>query len=337
MVEACRLFDSLEEKNSIVWAALFSGYVKLKQCEAFFDLLREYIAKEAAIPDALILINAFNVCAFQAALGPGKQIHGYVFRMGIEMDMKTTTAMIDMYSKCGSIPYAEKLFLKVIERDLVLYNVMLAGYAHHGHEIKAINLFQEMLERGVGPDAVTFVALLSACRHRGLVDLGEKTFYSMTEDYHILPETDHYACMIDLYGRASQLEKMVLFMQRIPVEHQDAAVVGAFFNACRLNNNTELAKEAEEKLLNIEGDSGARYVQLANVYAAEGNWAEMGRIRREMRGKEAKKFAGCSWVYLDNEVHSFTSGDRTHTKAESIYSMLEFLKAELYEIAGAFR
>jgi len=337
MVEACRLFDSLEEKNSIVWAALFSGYVKLKQCEAFFELLREYIAKEAAIPDALILISAFNVCAFQAALGPGKQIHGYVFRMGIGMDMKTTTAMIDMYSKCGSIPYAEKLFLKVIERDLVLYNVMLAGYAHHGHEIKAINLFQEMLERGVGPDAVTFVALLSACRHRGLVDWGEKTFYSMTEDYHILPETDHYACMIDLYGRASQLEKMVQFMQRIPMEHQDAAVVGAFFNACRLNNNTELAKEAEEKLLNIEGDSGARYVQLANVYAAEGNWAEMGRIRREMRGKEAKKFAGCSWVYLDNEVHSFTSGDRTHTKAESIYSMLEFLKAELYEIAGVFR
>jgi len=336
MVEACRLFDSLEEKNSIVWAALFGGYVKLNQCEAIFELLCLYIAKEAAIPDALILVSAISVCAFQAALGPGKQIHGYVYRMGIEMDIKMTTAMIDMYSKCGSIPYAEKMFLKVIERDLVLYNVMVAGYAHHGYEIKAINLFQEMLERGVGPDAITFVALLSACRHRGLVDLGERTFYSMTEDYHIMPETDHYACMIDLYGRASQLEKMVLFMQRIPIEYQDAAVVGAFFNACRLNKNAELAREAEEKLLKIEGDSGARYVQLANAYAAEGNWAEMGRIRKEMRGKEAKKFAGCSWVYLDNGVHTFISGDRTHSKAVCIYSMLDFLTSELYEIAGAF-
>jgi pentatricopeptide repeat protein len=213
---------------------------------------------------------------------------------------------------------------------------MVAGYAHHGYEIKAINLFQEMLERGVGPDAITFVALLSACRHRGLVDLGERTFYSMTEDYLILPETDHYACMIDLYGRASQLEKMVLFMQRIPIEYQDAAVAGAFFNACRLNKNTELAREAEEKLLKIEGDSGARYVQLANAYAAEGNWAEMGRIRKEMRGKEAKKFAGCSWVYLDNGVHTFISGDRTHSKAVCIYSMLDFLTSELYEIAGVF-
>ncbi|KAJ6385867.1 hypothetical protein OIU77_028938 [Salix suchowensis] len=333
MMEACRLFDSLEEKNYIVWAALFSGYVKLNRSEAIFELLSLYIATEAAIPDALILVSALSVCAFQAALGPGKQIHGYVYRMGVEMDIKMTTAMIDMYSKCGSIPYAEKMFLKVIERDLVLHNVMIAGYAHHGYEIKAINLFQEMLEGGVGPDAITFVALLSACRHRGLVDLGERTFYSMTEDYHILPETDHYACMIDLYGRASELEKMVLFMQGIPIEYQDAAVVGAFLNACRLNKSTELAREAEEKLLKIEGDSGARYVQLANAYAAEGNWAEMGRIRKGMRGKEAKKFAGCSWVYLDNGVHTFVSGDRTHSKAVCIYSMLDFLTSELYEIA----
>ncbi|KAJ6409715.1 hypothetical protein OIU84_009253 [Salix udensis] len=333
MMEACRLFDSLEEKNYIVWAALFSGYVKLNRSEAIFELLSLYIATEAAIPDALILVSALSVCAFQAALGPGKQIHGYVYRMGVEMDIKMTTAMIDMYSKCGSIPYAEKMFLKVIERDLVLHNVMIAGYAHHGCEIKAINLFQEMLEGGVGPDAITFVALLSACRHRGLVDLGERTFYSMTEDYHILPETDHYACMIDLYGRASELEKMVLFMQGIPIEYQDAAVVGAFLNACRLNKNTELAREAEEKLLKIEGDSGARYVQLANAYAAEGNWAEMARIRKGMRGKEAKKFAGCSWVYLDNGVHTFVSGDRTHSNAVCIYLMLDFLTSELYEIA----
>ncbi|XWS68176.1 hypothetical protein CRYUN_Cryun04dG0068800 [Craigia yunnanensis] len=116
----------------------------------------------------------------------------------------------------------------------------------------------------------------------------------MTEFCKILPEIDHYACMIDLYGRANQLEKAVAFMKVIPIEH-DAAIMGAFLNACRLNKSAELAREAEEKLLRIEGDNGAHYVQLANIYAAEGNWAEMRRIRKEMRGK-VKKFAGCSWI-----------------------------------------
>eukprot|EP00257_Ricinus_communis_P016458 XP_015574631.1 putative pentatricopeptide repeat-containing protein At3g18840 isoform X2 [Ricinus communis] len=298
MAEARRLFDSLEEKNAIVWTALFTGYVKLQHCEAIFELFSEFRSKEAMVPDSLILISVLGACALEAALSPGKQIHGYVFRMGITMDKKMSTAMVDMYSKSGSTAYAEKVFQNVNERDSILYNVMMAGYAHNGHEIEAIQLFQEMLEKGVRPNVVTFVALLSACRHCGLVDLGEKFFYSMTEEYNILPEIDHYTCMIDLYGRANQLEKAVSLMNRIPIEQQDAVILGAFLNGCRLNRNAVLAKEAEEKLLKMVGDNGARYVQLANVYAAEGDWVEMGRIRKQMREKEAKKFAGCSWNYI---------------------------------------
>ncbi|XP_020534348.1 putative pentatricopeptide repeat-containing protein At3g18840 isoform X2 [Jatropha curcas] len=305
MVEARRLFDSLTEKNAIVWTALFSGYLRLQQCEAVFELFNEYRAKEIVVPDGLILVSLLGACALQAALSPGKQIHGYVFRMRIAMDEKMSTAMVDMYSKCGSITYAEKFFQK------------------------------DMLEKGVRPNVATFIALLSACRHCGLVDLGEKLFNSMTDEYNIPPEIDHYTCMIDLYGRANQLEKAVLLMKKIPIEQEDATILGAFLNACILNRNAELAKEVEDKLLKIEGDNGARYVQLANIYAAGGNWSEMGRIRKKMRGKEIKKVAGCSWLYLENGAHVFTSGDRTHRKAYSIYSMLACLNAELYEVSEA--
>ncbi|KAK9184290.1 hypothetical protein WN943_024638 [Citrus x changshan-huyou] len=335
MEEARRHFDSLTEKNVVVWTALFSGYVKAQNCEALFDLLSEFVTKEGVVTDALILVIVLGACALQAALHPGKEIHAYILRMGVQMDKKLISTLVDMYSKCGDMTYAEIIFQNFIERDLVLYNVMIACYAHHGHEEKAILLFEEMLEKGIKPDAVTFVAILSAFRHRGSVEMGEKYFNSMTADYKISPETDHYACMIDLYGRANQLEKAIEFMKNIPTE-EDAVILGSFLNVCRLNRNAELAGEAEEKLLRLEGNNKARYVQLANVYAAEGNWAEMGRIRKQMRGMKGNRFAGCSWVYVEHEIHIFTVGDVSHPKTNAIYSVLAIFTGELYEIAGAF-
>lgn len=328
MVEAKRLFDSSSDKNFVMWTAMFSGYVKSQQCEAVFELLKEFNAKGGTIPDALFLISGLGACALQADMGPGKQIHGYALRSGIEIDEKLISAMVDMYSKCGNIMYARFLFERAIVRDSILYNVMIAAYAHHGYEKEAIQIFDEMLERGFRPDEVTFLALLSACRHSGLVEIGEKYFYSMVENYVITPGNDHYACMIDLYGRSNQLEKAVEFMRKIPIE-RDAVLLGTFLNACKISRNVELAREAEEELLRIGDDNRAGYVQLANVYAAEGQWVEMGRIRKKMRGKEVKKFAGCSWVCVKNRVHIFTSGYRFHSQTEAIYSILDCLNFEL--------
>lgn len=332
MVEARRFFDSLAEKNVVLWTALFSGYVKARQCEAVFELFSDFMCKEAMVSEPLILVSVLGACALQAALNPGMEIHAYMLRMGLEMDKKLISTAVDMYSKCGNLIYAEIAFQSVAERDTILYNVMIAGYAHHGHEIKAIQLFEEMLGSGIKPDIITFLAILSACRHCGLVELGEKYFNSMTVDYNILPGIDHFACMIDLYGRANQLEKVIEFMENIPTE-QDPVILGVILNVCRLNKNAKLARELEEKILRIEGGNGARYVQLANVYAAEGNWADMGRIRKQMRGK-VKKFPGCSWMFVENGVHMFTSGDRSHSKTEAIYSMLASLTAELCETVG---
>lgn len=332
MVEARRLFDSLLERNSVVWTALFSGYVKCQHYEAAFELLRELLAKDAGILDALMFMNVLGACAIQASLHPGEQIHSYILRIGMEMDEKLLSAMVDMYSKCGHITYAERVFAGVTNQDSVLYNVMISGYAYHGCEREAIKLFEEMCERRITPNAATFVALLSTCRHAGLVELGEKLFYTMERDYGIQPEVDHYACMIDLYGRAHLLGKAVALMEKIPIK-ADAVLWGAFLNACKMKGNVESAREAEEKLLRIEGESGSRYVQLANIYAAEGNWEEVGRIRKKMKGKEVKKLAGCSWVYMENGVTVFTSGDIAHPKSDAIYSFMACLVAEINHLA----
>lgn len=334
MLEAKRLFDCMVEKNYVVWTAMISGYVKSNQCKQAFELFGKFMAKHGETLDALMLVNLLRACSLQATVDPGKQIHGNMFRIGIEMDEVAVSAVVDMYSKCGNIKYARDVFqrLAIISRDVVLYNVMIAGYAHHGHESEAIDLFEELIGNGLEPDAVTFLAILAACRHRGMVEAGEKYFSSMTEHYAILPESDHYACMIDLYGRANQLEKASLLMEKIPVQIQtDAVILGSFLNACKMNRNAQLAKAAENKLFNVERENGARYVQLASVYASEAKWDEKGRIMKNMRSNEVKKVAGCSWVHIGNRLHTFTSGDTTHSATQLVYATLECLLGELQD------
>ncbi|KAH6780026.1 LOW protein: PPR containing-like protein [Perilla frutescens var. hirtella] len=333
MAEARKLFDSVAERNFVMWTAIISGYVKLQKCEDAFVLFHEYASEEMTVPDAVILVSMLGACAVQASVDPGKQIHAYMLRIGITMDAKAISALIDMYSKCGFILHARRLFERVSIRDTIMYNVMISGCAHHGFEQDAIHLFEEMIGRGLHPDAVTFIALLSACRHGGLVEAGENYFLSMSKDYAIPPEIDHYACMVDLYGRANQLEKAVSFMEKMPIE-PNSVILSAFLTACRTNKNLELAKMAEDKLLEIDGDNGSRYFQLASVYASGGKWDEKGRVMRTMRGKEVKKLAGCSWIQLGNGVHSFTSGDRSHSEAMAIYSTLGCLINELYDKVG---
>ncbi|XP_016474168.2 putative pentatricopeptide repeat-containing protein At3g18840 [Nicotiana tabacum] len=333
MLEARRLFDSLPGKNHVVWTTMISGYVKAHQCEDAFQLFRELMTQETAVPDELIFINLLGACSIHATFNYGQQIHACILRTGTAMDAKLVNSLVDMYSKCGNVTYAQRVFQLAVDRDSILYNSMIAGYALHGYENEAIQLFSQMTERGFQPDEVTFLALLSVCRHRGLVKMGEQYFFSMTKDYNISPGTDHYASMIDLYGRANQLEKAVSLMEKLPIE-PDAVILGAFLNACKMNRNVELAKAAENKLLQIEGRNGSRYMQLAGIYASEGKWNEMGRVMKMMRGREAKKTAGCSWVYVGDTVHTFISGDRSHSDNDAIYIILGYLIKELTKLSA---
>ncbi|XP_031501869.1 putative pentatricopeptide repeat-containing protein At3g18840 [Nymphaea colorata] len=331
LYEASRVFDLLPEKNTVAWTALITGHLRLQQSDIALSLFREFQKKEATKTDELILISGLGACALQAAFEHGKQIHSYIIRKHIQVNEKIGNALLDMYSKCGNIRYAEEIFRKVMNRDLVLYNSMIAGYANHGREMDAINLFEEMIQEGKKPDEISFIAIFSACRHAGLVVEGENFFNCMVTDHGISPGLDHYACMIDLFGRSNCMDKAEDMIKNIPQE-PDAIVLGAFLNACRINGKTKLAGVVEEKLLSLEADNGARYVQFANLYAAEGMWSEMGRIRGKMRGKEVKKFAGCSWIHVQDKLFTFTAGDSSCSEAQAVYATLESLNEEMKRV-----
>ncbi|RID63294.1 hypothetical protein BRARA_E02311 [Brassica rapa] len=332
MVEARRLFDSLFDKNLVLWNAMFLGYLKVCQPDYVLELAREFIAKEDKVTDSSVMVSILGACSLQASIEPGKEIHCHSLRSGTLMDKKLVTAFVDMYSKCGNVEYAAKVFGSSFERDTVMYNAMLSGYAHHGHDAKAFKLFEDMTEAGLKPDEITFIALLSACRHSGLVLEGEKYFKSMTEVCNISPEVGHYTCMIDLYGKTNRLDEAIELMKGIDESEEDAVILGAFLNACNLNKSTELVKEVEEKLLDIDGCNGSRYIHLANSYASSGRWDEMRQIRNRMRGKELGKFYGCSWAYIDNQLHMFRSSDSSHFRTEAIYSMLHFVTKDSTEM-----
>ncbi|KAG2306188.1 hypothetical protein Bca52824_025936 [Brassica carinata] len=335
MVEAKRLFDSLSEKNLVLWTAMFLGYLESCQPDSVLELAREFVAKETNVTDSMVMVSILGACSLLASIQPGKEIHSHSLRTGILMDKKLVTAFVDMYSKCGNVEYAAKVFDSSLERDTVMYNAMISGYAHHGHDAKSFQLFEDMTEAGLKPDGITFVALLSACRHRGLVLEGEKYFKSMTELYNIPPEVGHYTCMIDLYGKTNRLDKAIELMKGgINQVEEDAVILGAFLNACNLNKNTELVKEVEEKLLDIDGCNGSRYIHLANSYASSGRWDEMRQIRNRMRVKELGKFYGCSWAFIDNQLHMFKSSDISHIRTEAIYSMLHFVTKDLAAISA---
>ncbi|KAJ0680667.1 putative tetratricopeptide-like helical domain superfamily [Helianthus annuus] len=331
MSQARRMFDSLKSKNSVVWSAMFSGYLNCNCCDNVFELFHMLKHEEpTVVPDDLIWSTLLGACAMQAIIAPGKQIHGYILRTTIQTNVKVISSLIDMYSKCGNVLYAQRIFRRVTVKDLVIYNVMISGFAHHGYEKQAFNVVDEMVKDGFTPDRVTFIAVLSACRHSGLVKTGEDYFKLMTEKYNITPEIDHYACMIDLYGRANELEEAMEFMRKIPIE-LDVVILGTFLSACRVHGNLELAREVEGELLRVGGESGTRYVQVANVYASEGRWGDMGRIRKKMRGNEVGKIAGCSWVHVGSRVHSFTSGDPCRFENETLCDVLRFLVMEMKE------
>ncbi|ERN15630.1 putative pentatricopeptide repeat-containing protein At3g18840 [Amborella trichopoda] len=328
--KARRIFYSLTNQNIASWTAMISGYVKIQQSKASLNFFWDFLQSEKTTPDQLMLISVLSACAMQANLEKGKQIHAYIIRNGIEIEEKLGTELIDMYAKSGQIGYAKEVFQQLPIRDVPLYNAMIAGLGHHGREMEAIQLFQEMENIGIQPNGVTFIALLSACRHAGLLNSGQKYFNSMVQGYTITPESSHYASMIDLLGRANQLEQAVLLVRKSKGSNGlDPIVMGALIEACKRNADSKLAKELEEELLRVDPQNGARYVQLANVYAAEGKWGEMGRIRRKMKERDVVKSAGCSWIYVRNREHIFTAGDRTHTEAEAIYKLLANLNKEM--------
>ncbi|MQM19332.1 hypothetical protein Taro_052335 [Colocasia esculenta] len=319
------LFDKMLVRNPVTWNAMISGYGENQQPEQALKIFRKMVATWYLKPNSSTLSSALLACSNLSALELGRQIHQFACKSPLILDPTVGTSLVSMYCKCGDLWEAYRLFNEVDQKDVVCWNAMISGYAQHGYGVTAIKLFDDMKDKRILPNWITFVAALSACVHAGMVDLGRRIFQSMKGEYGVEPRPDHYYCMVDLLCRAGLIVEAVDLIHNMPfTPHR--AVFGALLGACRIQKNLELAEFAAQKLLELEPRSAGAYVQLANVYAAMHRWEDVSKIRRLMKDGKVVKTPGYSWIVVNSIVHVFRSGDRLHTQLDLIYSKLNELE-----------
>ncbi|KAG7620768.1 Pentatricopeptide repeat [Arabidopsis suecica] len=323
--------DMTVKRNIVTWNAMISGYVENSRPEDGLKVFRAML-EEGIRPNSSGLSSALLGCSELSALQLGRQIHQIVCKSTLCSDITALTSLISMYCKCGELDDAWKLFEAMKKKDVVAWNAMISGYAQHGNAEKALCLFREMRDNKIRPDWITFVAVLLACNHAGLVDIGMAYFDSMVRDYGVEPRPDHYTCMVDLLGRAGKLEEALKLITSMPVRPH-AAVFGTLLGACRVHKNVELAEFAAEKLLELDSRNAAGYVQLANIYASKNRWEDVARVRKRMKESNIVKVPGYSWIEIRNKVHRFRSSDRIHPELESIHKKLKELEKKM-KLAG---
>ncbi|KAG8388765.1 hypothetical protein BUALT_Bualt02G0159300 [Buddleja alternifolia] len=323
------IFSRLKEKDVFTWTVIISGYSQTNEGEKtahYFNKMR----REGVIPNEFTLASFLRSCSGNASLEGGRQLHSIAIKAGQSTDMFIASALVDMYGKCGCIDEAETLFNGLQSHDTVLWNTIICGYSHHGEGDKALQAFRKMIKEGVLPDGVTFVGILSACSHMGLVEEGRKHFYAMNDSYGITPNIEHYACMIDILGRAGKLDEVESLIENMELT-PNALIWENVLGACRLHGNVELGERAAEKLFEIDPKIDSNYILLSNLYASKGMWNDVSKVRTSMSSKGIKKEPGCSWAEVDAQVHVFLSHDSSHPKLLDIHRKLDELAERVSE------
>ena len=325
-------FDKMEERNVVTWNVMIGGLAEHGCGHEAYELFLQ-MKREGLKPDAFTYASILNACASAGALEWVKEVHTHAREAGFESDVRVGNALVHMYAKCGSIDDARLAFDKMEERDVVTWNVMIGGLAEHGCGHEALEVFRSMIAEGVKPNEISFGSVLSACSHSGLVDEGRRLFLAMTQDYGIEPTVVLCNCMVDVVGRAGHLEEAKLFIDKMPVEPNEATW-GALLGACRTYGNVDLGKLAANELLKLEPKDASTYVLLSNIYAAAGKWEKVLWVRTMMQERGIRKEPGRSWIEVDNKVHDFVVGDTSHSEAKEIYAELrrlsETIKANGY-------
>ncbi|BFG40020.1 hypothetical protein CerSpe_262940 [Prunus speciosa] len=315
------LFDKMPEKNLFSWNIMINGHVEDSNYDEAFLLFREMQLKGEK-GDKVTMVSLLLACSHLGALELGKWLHAYIEKEKIEVDVALGTTLVDMYAKCGSIDGASEVFRKLPEKDVMTWTALISGFAMCGQGKKALEHFHEMQMSGVKPDAITFVGVLAACSHAGLVDEGISHFNSMHKVYGIQPSIEHYGCMVDILGRAGRIAEAEELIQKMKMP-PDRFVLGGLLGACRVRGNLEAAERAAQQLLELDPDDDGAYVLLSNLYSSMKKWEEAKIIRELMAERNVKKAPGCSLIEVDGIVHEFVKGDSSHPQSTNIYEMLQ--------------
>lgn len=328
MEDATSVFTKISQKDRVSWNTMIGGYSKNglpnEALELFVAMQKEWK------PDSVTMACILPACASLSALDRGREVHSYILRNGHASDRRVVNALVDMYVKCGVLGLGCLLFDSIPSKDLVSWTVMIAGYGMHGYGVEAIAAFKEMRKVGITPDEVSFISILYACSHSGLLKEGWKFYNIMKHDYKIKPKLEHYACVVDLLARTGNLIKAYDFIQTMPIK-PDATIWGALLCGCRVYHDVELAEKVAEQVFELEPYNTGYYVLLANIYAEAEKWEKVKKMREEISSKGLKKNPGCSWIEIKGKVNLFVAGDSSHLQSSKIESLLRRLRGKMKE------
>ncbi|XP_071699074.1 pentatricopeptide repeat-containing protein At2g03880, mitochondrial-like [Rutidosis leptorrhynchoides] len=328
--DAEKIFSKMNKVDLFTWTSIISGCAQTDQGEKsifYFNQMR----KDGVKPNEFTLAACLKGCSGITNLTNGRQLHSIAFKDGHVDDPFVASALVDIYGKCGCIDDAETIFHSVESHDTVLWNTIINQYAQHGYEEKSLKAFESMLIKGVLPDEVTFIGILSACSHLGLIELGKKYFYSMTEVYKIVPNIEHYACMVDILGRAGKFSQVENFIDQMKITPNNL-IWETLLGACKVHGNVDLGQKVAEKLFQMEHDVNSNYIMLSNIFASKGMWDDVARVRGLMSSQGIKKEPGCSWVEADGQTHVFLSQDTSHQRILEIHQKLRDLEQMVFSV-----
>lgn len=326
------VFHEMPVKNLVSWSAMIACYVKNGMALEALELFREMMLEDRddLVPNSVTMIGVLQACGSLAALEQGKLIHGYILRRGLDSILPITSALTTMYARCGKLELARHLFNQMDKRDVVSWNSMISGYGIHGLAKEAICTFDEMISEGISPSPVSYVSVLAACSHTGLVEKGKSLFKSMVKVDKIKPMVEHYACMVDLLGRANQLDEAYKVIENMRTE-PGKEVWGSLLGACRIHCNVELAERASNKLFKLEPANAGNYVLLADIHAEAQMWDQVKRLKSVLEDRGLRKVSGRSWIEVKRKIYSFTSVDEFNPQIEQVHALLLELSMEMKE------
>ncbi|KAK9929286.1 hypothetical protein M0R45_026390 [Rubus argutus] len=328
MSDCRKVFEEISAPDLVLWNTMISGYSQNDFSEDALDCLRQ-MQRVGYCPDDCSFVCVISACSNLSSPTQGKQIHALAVKSEIPSNrISVNNALVAMYSKCGNLHDARRLFDRMPKHNTVSLNSMIAGYAQHGIGMESLCLFEHMLQTDVLPTSITFISVLSACAHTGKIEEGKKYFNMMQEKFRIEPEVGHYSCMIDLLGRAGKLGEAERLIETMPFSPGTISWA-TLLSACRTHGNIELAVKAANQFLQLEPSNAVPYVMLSNMYSRAGKWEEVAKIRKLMRDRGVKKKPGCSWIEVNKRVHVFVAEESSHPMIKEIHEYLEEMSRKI--------
>ncbi|KAL2515624.1 Pentatricopeptide repeat-containing protein [Forsythia ovata] len=315
------LFDKLCRKDVVSWSAMICGYCQANQCKEALALFHE-MQRANVEPNEVTMVSVLSSCAILGALETGKWVHSYIKKKNLKLTVTLGTALVDFYAKCGCVDNAIDVFRVMPSRNVWSWTALIQGLANDGQGKRALEFYNLMLKENIVPNNVTFIAVLCACSHAGLVDEGRGLFASMSRDFGIEPRIEHYGCVVDMLGRTGLIDVAYQFIKNMPIK-PNAIIWRTLLASCRVHKNVEIGEESLKNAVRLESAHSGDYILLSNLYASVGRSDDATSLRNEMKVLGIKKNPGCSYLELDGVVHEILAEDKRHEDFEEIYRATE--------------